>query len=330
MTTFRRGMAFLGLFLLLGDVQAAKEPSLTLAGTIELPGVKGRIDHFAIDNKRGRLFVAALGNDTVEVVDLKQNRHEKSLTGFGEPQGIEYLPNVDRVYVANGTANRVDIYDASSLTMTKRVDGLEDADNVRAGSGGQKIFVGYGKGALRMLDAQTGASGGDIALSGHPESFQLEKAGERIYVNVPTQRQVAVIDKAKGSVIATWSTASANANFPMALDESNHRLFVGARKPAVLLIYDTSTGRIVAQHPIGQDTDDIFYDAARKKIYVVCGEGRIDIFRQDSADKYVLAESIKTGARARTGLYVPELSRLFVAAPAAGATPARVLVYKVD
>jgi DNA-binding beta-propeller fold protein YncE len=308
--------------------QAAGQAMLELEATIPLPEVKGRIDHFSIDSKRERLLVAALGNNTVEIVDLKQNRHERSLTGFGEPQGVLYVPDQDRIYVANGKADRVDILDAASLAVRKRL-GAEDADNLRLDQKARTVLVGYGKGALRILDPSTEQVLSEIKLPGHPESFQLEEAGPRVFVNVPTAKQITVIDRLKRSVVAKWDTADAAQNFPMALDEATQRLFVGARRPAVLLVYDTATGKVVTKLAIGQDTDDIFFDSARKRVYVICGEGRIDIFTQQSPDKYSLAGSVHTAPRARTGLFVAGAGKLYVAAPATGSSPARVLSYRV-
>lgn len=305
----------------------APEDLLQAVGSIPLQKVSGRIDHFGIDAAGERLFVAALGNNTLEVIDLKANRRVKSIPGFGEPQGVLVVPQFNRIYVANGSANRVDILDATSLSRTRSIEGIEDADNVRYDAAAQKIYVGYGKGALRILDASTGDTSGDIALAGHPESFQLEQTGARIFVNVPTARQVAVVDRAKRAVVATWEVPAA-ANFPMALDESGRRLFVGARNPAVLLVYDIDTGKVVARQTIGGDTDDIFFDTARKRIYLICGEGRIDVVQQQDADRYALQSSLRTAPRARTGLWVPETGRLYVAAPAVGGSPAHIRAYQ--
>jgi len=299
------------------------------AATIELPAVKGRIDHFGVDVKRQRIFIAALGNGTLEVADVKSGRRERSLGGFGEPQGVVYLPGLDRVYVANGSANRVDILDGTSLARIKSIEGLDDADNVRYDAGARKVYVGYGKGALRAFDPATGEPAGDIQLAGHPESFQLETRGTRIFANVPDAGQVAVVDRSKRSVVATWGVPGAQSNFPMALDESGRRLFVGARRPAVLLVYDIDSGKVVAKQPIGEDTDDMFFDPERKRLYVVCGGGRIDVVRQDGPDRYSLEGSVRTAPRARTGLFVPEERRLYVAAPAVGTSPARLLAYRV-
>jgi DNA-binding beta-propeller fold protein YncE len=301
---------------------------LAAGGTIELPSVKGRIDHFGIDAKRQRLFVAALGNDTVEVVDVRGRRRERSLPGFGEPQGILYVPGVDRVFVANGSADRVDILDAGSLARVKSIAGMADADNVRYDAGANRVWVGYGKGALRALDPQSGESAADIALPGHPESFQLETRGPRIFVNVPTTRQVAVVDRAKAAVTARWAVPDARQNFPMALDEAGRRLFVGARRPAVLLVYDIDSGRVVARVPVGEDADDLFFDAARERVYVICGGGRVDVLRRDGPDRYVREGGVRTAPRARTGFFVADEATLYVAAPASGGAPARLLAYR--
>ena len=307
----------------------ADELALTAGEAIELPTVRGRIDHLAIDLGRDRLYVAALGNDSVEVVDLKAAARRRSLHGFIDPQSAIYVPGLDRLFVSNGRGDHVDIIDGGTLSRIKRIDGMQDADNMRLDAVGRTIYVGYGKGGLRALDAASGETVSDIPLAGHPEAFQLEASGPRIFVNVPGAEHVAVVDRVKRAVVATWSLEGAEANFPMALDEPGRRLFVGTRHPALLLVYDIDTGKIVAKLEIGKDADDIFFDHARKRLYVICGEGRIDIVRQLDADHYSLESSMSTALRARTGLFVPEIRRLYVAAPAIGTSPARVLVFRL-
>ena len=319
-------MAFVGALALAGA--AAAQAPLELEATIDMPNVKGRIDHFAADVKGHRLFVAALGNNTVEVLDTSRNKHVRSIGGFGEPQGIAYLADSRLLYVANGSADRVDVIDGASLAMVKRIAKLPDADNVRYDAATRVVIVGYGKGALVLLRAADAESAGEIRLAGHPESFQLEMNSPRVFVNVPTAQQVAVVDRAKRTVLATWPVEGARSNFPMALDEKGKRLFVGARSPALVLVYDTDTGKIVARLPIGGDTDDVFYDAARSRLYVICGEGRVDVFRQETPDRYVHQSAIETAPRARTGLFVQEDGKLYVAAPA-GTASARVFAYRI-
>jgi len=321
-------IAALALAMTLPSTYGADVQALESVATIQLPAVKGRIDHLSVDLKRHRLFVAALGNNTVEVVDTEHHRHEKTLPGFEEPQGVLYLPEPDRLYVANGNGERLDILDGNSFASVKRITKLADADNLRFDAGAGKVVLGYGKGALQMLDPGSGEAAGEIRLPAHPESFQLERNGSRIFVNVPDARQVAVVDRSKRAVTAAWDVPGARSNFPMTLDEAGRRLFVGARSPALLLVYDTDSGKVVAKASIGGDTDDLFYDGKRKRVYVICGEGRVDVLRQDDADHYSLIETVKTAARARTGLFVPEEGRLYVAAPALDNAPARILVYR--
>ncbi len=186
-----------------------------------------------------------------------------------------------------------------------------------------------GKGALRIIRADSAESAGDIPLSGHPEAFQLEQIGNRVFVNVPTARQVSVVDRTKRKVMATWEVPEARENFPMALDEKGRRLFVGTRSPGMMLVYDTDSGKVTSKLQIGGDTDDIFFDAERRRVHVICGEGRIDIFRAESHDRYPSDGSIQTAPRARTGRFVPEDGKLYVAAPATGESVAR-LATKLD
>lgn len=310
------------------SAQSAGGAPLELVATIPLNGVKGRIDHLAVDVKGRRLFVAALGNDTLEVIDTEANRRLKSLEGFGEPQGVLYLPGPNRLFVANGSAGRVDILDGASLSVIERITGLDDADNLRFDAGAGKVVVGYGKGALRFLDPLSGASAGEIALPQHPESFQLEQNGGRIFVNVPRAGQVAVLDRGARAAVGKWDVPGAKANFPMALDEASRRLFVGARSPALMLAYDIDSGRVVAKKVIGEDPDDLFFDAVRKRVYVVCGTGHVEVFRQESADRYVPESQAMTSPWARTGLWVPEEARLYVAGPAVARWPAQIFVFR--
>ena len=259
--------------------------SLELTDTIALPSVKGRIDHLSADAKGHRLFVAALGNDTVEIVGTRHDLYRK-IGGLGEPQGVLYLPESRKLFIANGGSDRVDIVDAASLAVVKRIENMSDSDNLRYDASARQVVVGYGRGALRFLDADTGSVAGEIALPGHPESFQLEHDGPRAFVNVPSAHAVVVVDRRRRATVSTWTLPlTAWANYPMALDEAGHRLFVGARKPARLLVYDTQSGKVVGDLSIGGDTDDLFYDAERKRLYAICGEGRIDVVREDGAGR---------------------------------------------
>lgn len=302
---------------------------LRLVQTIPLPGVEGRIDHLAFDSDRQRLLVAGLGNNTLEIVDLKAGKRLATVGGLHEPQGVAYCHSTKRLYVANGASGRCEVYD-SIAGGARPVLGAEvgdDADNARCDDGAGRIYIGYGSGGLAVLDATTGNVLSRIPLAGHPESFQLETKGPRIYINVPGAGHIAVVDRTRGSVSATWSTGDTRANFPMALDEAGHRLFVGCRQPARVLVYDTVSGKVVATLPIDGDTDDLFWDAATQRIYVSCGAGFIDAFQRGAGDHYDAIAHIATAAGARTSLFVPRLKRLYLAVPHRGAQAAEIRVY---
>jgi hypothetical protein len=310
------------------DVQAEESPSLRMVQTIPLPNVEGRIDHLTIDLKGQRLFIAALGNNTVEAVDLRAGERTQSIRGLREPQGVSYVPELNKLFVANGKSGACDVFDGSSLKRIKSVKLSDDADNIRYDVAAGRIYVGYSGGALGILDAASGDRIGDIELNGHPESFQLEKSGPRIFVNIPTAKEIAVVDRERRAVIAAWPTGDFTANYPMALGERHHRLFVGFRRPARLLVLDTARGRVVANLESLGDADDIFYDSGRGRVYVVGGEGSIGVFQQRDADHYEPMPKIPTAPGARTALFVPELNRLYVAVPHRGGQRAELRVYE--
>ncbi len=275
---------------------------LTVVGTIDLPGVEGRIDHLAVDTAAQRLYVAALGNNTVEVLDLKGNSHVKSLPGFREPQGIAVVPDGKVVAVANGQSEGVQFIDAIDYHPTKAVKLGDDSDNVRYDVAAKRLFVGFGSGALAAIDPTDGKVIGEAKLAGHPESFQLERSGTRVFVNVPDAGQIAVVDRAAMKVLAS--------------------------RPAKVLVYDTATAKESGSFDIVGDTDDLFYDAARKRLYVSGGEGYIDVLQEQDAGRFVRIAHAATAAGARTSLWVPELSRLYLAVPHRGSQKAEIRIFE--
>src|SRR2546426_4243081 len=301
---------------------------LTLVGTIGLPGVEGRIDHLAVDAAAQQLYVAALGNNTVEVLDPQAATHVKRLPGFREPQGIAVLPDAKLVAVANGQGEGVQLIHVSDHRSVKSVRLGDDSDNVRYDMAAKRLFVGFGGGALAAVNPTDGGVVGEAKLAGHPESFQLERSGSRIFVNVPTAEQIAVVDRGTLKVVATWPVVSAKSNFPMALDEANHRVFVGCRRPAKALVYDTASGKELTSFDIVGDTDDLFYDAARKRLYVSGGEGYLDVFQEQDGNRFARIAHVATAAGARTSLFVAEQNRLYLAVPHRGRQKAEIRVYE--
>jgi DNA-binding beta-propeller fold protein YncE len=272
--------------------------------------------------------MAALGNNTLEIFDLKANRWTQSIGGLHHPQGVLYVPESQKLFVANAQGGQVVIYDGLSLQKVGAVDGLDDADNVRLDSVARQVYVGYGDGALAVLDAGDGKRLYDIKLDGHPESFQLEKSGPRVFVNVPSAGHIAVVDRKRKEVVARWPLGADGANFPMALDEANSRLFVACRKPPVVLVIDTKSGKTVARVDSPGDADDLWYDAAGKSLYVSGGEGLIGVTNQRGPDKYMALAKIPTASGARTSYWAPDLHRLYLAVPQRARQKAEVRVYE--
>jgi DNA-binding beta-propeller fold protein YncE len=311
-------------------VAAQSAAPLKLKQTIPLSGVEGRIDHFAFDPTGQRLFVCALGNNTVEVLDLRKAERIHSITGLGAPQGVAYVPELNRIVIANDKGGILNIYDGKSFQAVGELDFKDDADNVRYDDATKKVYVGFGSGGIAIVNAPDGKQIGSIKLSAHPEAFELEKNGRRIFVNVPNSRHVAVIDREKGEVVAKWKTDLAFGNFPMARDESNHRLFVGCRLPPKLVVLNTDSGDVVAKIDISGDPDDVFYDAKRHRIYAICGAGKIDLVEQIDPKTYKISTKVDTAEGARTGLFVPERNALFVAVPHRGSQQAEIRWYEFE
>jgi DNA-binding beta-propeller fold protein YncE len=303
---------------------------LRLVGTIELPAIQGRIDHLAVDLAHARLFVAALGNNTVEVIDLRDRRVVQSLQGFDEPQGVAVAPDLNMLVVANGGNGRVQLLNGADLHSGKTVPLSGDADNVRYDPRQRRVYVGYGSGALAAIDPLSGSRIADIRLGGHPESLQLERNGDRIFVNVPGAGHIAVVDRKDMHLVSTWAMAGARANYPMALNEAAHRLFVGCRHPSKALVFDTSSGRIVASFDITGDTDDLFFDEVRQRVYVSGGEGFLDVIQQQPGDHFMRVLHLSTASGARTSLYVAEQNRLYLAVPRRGSTAAQIRIYEMQ
>src|SRR5205085_878229 len=247
-------------------------------------------DHMAVDVRGQRLFVCALGNNTLEVVDLKKGERVRSVGGLREPQGVRYLPESNTIVVANRADGVTTFFDGTSYTPVKTVRFSGDADNVRYDAAHKQVYVGYGEGSLGVL-SEKGERLFDIPLGGHPESFQLDSAAGRVYVNVPTRHKIAVVDLSKRAVTANWPLAESN-NYPMTLDEARHRLFVVTRRRPRLVVYNTETGKQVATLAAGIDSDDVFYDAERGRIYASFGEGVVMVYERKDGDHYEVVSKI--------------------------------------
>src|SRR5215471_2791412 len=312
----------------LSSAYAQNTSPLHLEKEIPLPGVEGRIDHFSADVQGQRLFIAALENGTVEVIDIRKGERSTEVKGLSEPQGVFYSSQNDALYVASGGDGTLRVYDGTTLKLRQTLELGADADNVRYDGHSSQILVGFGSGGLGLVDASR-QKVATISLNSHPESFQLEESGSRVFVNVPKESAIAVVDRTKHTVIAKWGLDWTLANYPMALGEAEKRLFVGCRLPARLVVLNTDTGQVVAKLPVVGDTDDVYFDPTHRFVYVIGGEGAVDVFRMSDPNHYEYAGRTNTASGARTGLFIPGLDILFVAVQHRGSQAANVLVYQI-
>jgi DNA-binding beta-propeller fold protein YncE len=308
-------------------VASCADQLLSLVTKIPLGDVKGRIDHFAIDLERKRLFLAELGNDSVAIIDLKAGKVIRTITGMSEPQGVGFSASTDTLYVANGGDGSVRLFEGEALSAAGSIELGVDADNIRIDQRAGRVFIGHGNGALAVIDAKSRAKITDIPLAAHPEGFQLDMADARVFVNVPGAGQVAVIDIATGRKEAVWAIAELGANFPMAFDETSNEVITALRSPSKLFIFNASTGAVKASLDVCGDADDVLLDAKRNRLYVSCGAGVIDVFEKRKPG-YERVARIPTVSGARTAFFAPELDLLFLAARAAGGALASVWVMK--
>jgi hypothetical protein len=308
---------------------------LVLTGAVPLPNVKGRIDHFGFDPAGNRLFVSALGNNTEEIISISAQIVIHSIPGLPTPQGVVYSPETNKLFVGSDQG-KLYIYDGTTFDLITSIDFGDDVDNLRYDAAEKRVYVGYGdkkSGAIGMVDAATNKRLDDeFKLGAHPESFQLAASGPNIYVNLPDLKQIAVVNRGTHS-ITRWPL-SFESNFPMALDELDHRLFVATRTPPQLAVFDTDSGRLIAAVPTVQDADDLYYDSARKRVYIPGGEGYINVFQQDDADHYKPLAKVHSALGARTAGYFGKgrkgFDRFYLAVPARADHGAEVWIYTVQ
>ncbi len=301
---------------------------LTLQQEIPLPAVKGRIDHLATDEKDGIIYVAALGNNSLEIVDLQKGKVIHSIQGLDEPQGVAYIPPTNEIFVANGGNGACYFYDAHTFKKTDALQFSSDADDAYYDPVSNKIYVGYGSGGIAVIDPINHRQTGDAKLSAHPERFQVDKSLGKVFVNLPNAHAIGVIDLNQMKLLKEWKTNPMYANFPMALDTLHHRLFIGYRHPATLAVLDSRTGKVISTMPMTGDADDMYFDEVTQKIYVSGGSGYLNIFQQEDADTYREIANIPTQRGARTSLLVPRLQLFLVAERAEGNKEAQLLVYR--
>ncbi len=319
-----------------GPKSAATESArpLILSGSVPMEGVKGRFDHFA--SGQGQVFVSALGNNTVEVISIFGGTVEHTITGIPGPQGVAFSPEANKLFAAS-EKGKLYIYDAAAFNLIKTIDFPGGADNLRYDASTKRVYVGCGDdektGAIAVVDAMTNERIDEYKIGGEPESFQLEKSGPNIYVNIPDLKLIAVINR-DTKKITRWPLTGLLMNFPMALDEPDHRLFVGIREPPRLGVFDTASGHTVAMLPSVADSDDLYFDAEHKRVYMPGGEGFIYVFQMNDPDHYQLLAKIPTALGGRTAGYFGRqgkgMHRFFLAIPARAGQSAEMRIYTIQ
>jgi DNA-binding beta-propeller fold protein YncE len=312
---------------------------LALENEIPLGDVAGPLDQLTLDLARERLFVAEPGASSVAVVDLLAAKVERQLTGVRAPRGIAYLRSSDTLYVTSGADGTLHRFSGKKLEPGTPIKLGGNADAVRADNQNDLVLVSYGRGELASVANDEVTDRTKIDLGAHTEGFELDQSGSKIFVNLPAESSVAVIDRLTGNVETRWPLKGLHANYPMALDTENHRMFIATRQPSGFVVLQTGVGDVLqGEKPYGAiiyagrtcaDADDLFFDARRNRVYVICGEGFIDTFQSDT-NGYIRVAHQRTVPGARTGLFSPGRQRLYLAVSAAPGVPAAVWVYRPE
>jgi len=318
--------------------RSGEAASLQLLRAVPLPEFSGDFDHFAVDEKGSRLFLAAEDHKTVEVFDLKTGRRLKSIEGFGTPHSIIYLPETDRILVTDGDKGTLQVLRGTDYAVVEHIDGLAGADSMRLDAAQQIVYVVTGGKDVPLdysflvgIDLKTMKKVKELRIeSNHLEAFALESSSPRLFVNVTDKHEVAVVDRKAMKEIARWPIGSQADNSPMAYDEQHHRLLIVCRKPGMLLVMDSDNGKVVEHLQAAERSDDIAFDAEKGRIYVPGGEGYVSVFQRNSTDQYELVGKVTSKPGAKTCLLVPNLARFFVAvSPGETKATAKVLTFKV-
>jgi len=317
------------LFLACALSQAQKP--FVIDRTIPLNSVSGKFDHLAIDTVRERLFVAATGNHSVEVVNLKTNKIEQSISGLGKPHGLVWVDASSSLYVADGALAELRVYKGNPLALAATIKLSDDADDMVYDQAHHLLFVGHGTGEeaapakIAVVDTEHFTLVANLAVSSHPEALEIDANSNRVFANIAGSSEVAIIDTATRTITALWKMNKVADNVPLAFDEKHQLLYVACREPGTVLALDASSGKEIARQSAAGGVDDLFYDATLSRIYLISGEGEVDSYRLDESKSLHELDVLHTAASAKTGLFVPSQHRLYIAVPgAAGHAEIRV------
>jgi hypothetical protein len=321
----------------LSSDQPSSAGPLTPAGSAEFPGYTGDFDHFAIDAKGGRLFLAGEEGAELEVLDLKTGAVIKRLKGFGTPHSVFYMPATNELLVIDGDKPSP-VLDADTLATKRTYDLPKGADSVGFDSSTGHLWVVTGGKDVPQKDSnllEIDPATGEVVKSvhfdaDHVEAMAVEQNGPSLYINVTDKNVLAAVDKASGKIMKTWPIKEAEQNAPIAIDEKTHRLFVVTRQPGKLLVLNADSGATIAAFDAPARTDEVTWDAANRRIYVTGGEGYTSVIEQDNANSYREVAKVKTLPGAKTAVVDSAQSRLWIAAsPGESKAMAKVLWYSI-
>lgn len=321
-----RGAILAAVCAIVAPSICAAGDALQLEAKIPLGNVAGRIDHMAFDAARNRLFVAELGNNSVGVVDLEGHKVVQRLTGLKEPQGVAYVAETETLYVANRGDGSVRMFRGPDYTPAGRVELHSDADNIRVDPSTNHVIVGYGSGGLAVIDGADNKQTLSMPLKAHPESFQLDPKTSDVFINLPDERAIVVLDRLTGQQRQSWPMGYGS-NFAMTLDNTGERVLTLFRDPPKLAAFVKQDGSLAGEADACGDGDDLFFDAKRRRVYVSCGQGFIEVLDARGSG-FARLGRIPTVAGARTSLFVPDADRLFLAVRAQSGQGAAVWVYR--
>lgn len=329
----------LGLLLApVPNIHAQDKSPLKLIQEIRLPNVKGRIDHMDVDVRGKRLFVAGLENGTLEVVDLRAGKWARSVPGLKAPQGVAYVPALNKVFVANENDDTLKVFRGDTLELLNTIHLDLGANRVTYDPRSKKLYVGYGgasakkdHGEVGVIDAENDKHTGDIQVGTRPAEILMDKSGQTLFAFDSVGNKIHVIDARKSQILSTWPVSGQRPG-DGALDEATHRLFIGIRTPPAMIVMDSSSGKEVANLPTVEGMDGVYFDAPRKRVYVSGGRGfdvgSVFVYQQRDADHYTQIARIPTRPGAGTSFWSPELNRYYVAAPAHDKEEAAILVFE--
>jgi DNA-binding beta-propeller fold protein YncE len=323
---------FFGISIGFGSAVAQQTPPLVLQQTIPLPGIAGKFDHFAIDIAGKRLFTAATGNHSVEVIDLVTGKVAQSIPGLGKPHGLAWVASNHTLYVADGALAELRQYRGSPLELAGSIKLSDDADDMVYNPLNHLLFVGHGgseaaPARIAVVDTDGFHLKAEVAVASHPEALEMDLPNQRVFANIADSSEVSILDGAGNALTATWKLAGAGHNVPLAYNAEDHVLYVACRIPAVLLALDAATGKELARISTGEGADDLFYDSSAHRIYVIAGAGEVDVIQDDTHTAFHSLGVVSTAVGAKTALFVPSQSLLYVGIPAVGGRSAEIRIY---